>query len=200
MRDPDRRGAIIALLLLTLASPGWADDRISSDRDAATAADRHRFESLFTGWVASQRRRAPRAVIAPAEAASGTVSAGERITSGFGMRVNPLLHRTMLHAGADIAAPLGTPVRATAQGVVDRAGWVGGYGLYVEIDHGGGVQTRYGHMSRLNVFARQRVAKGEVIGFVGSTGRSTGNHLHYEIRRDGAAVNPLSYMEQVRMP
>ena len=98
------------------------------------------------------------------------------------------------HKGVDLAGPVGTPVRATADGTIGRADWFSSYGLYVAIEHGGNLETRYGHMSRLNVAAGQRVRKGDVIGFIGSTGRSTGPHLHYEVRVAGAAVNPSPYM------
>lgn len=116
---------------------------------------------------------------------------GASLTSSFGMRRHPLLGGFRAHGGVDLAAPTGTPIVAPSDGVVGTADWRGGYGLAVTLEHGGGVQTRYGHMSRLNVAPGQRVRKGEVIGFVGSTGRSTGPHLHYELRVNGQAVNPL---------
>lgn len=100
-----------------------------------------------------------------------------------------------MHAGVDLAAPVGTPVHATADGVVGKAEWFGGYGLFVALEHGASLETRYGHMSRLNVAAGQQVHKGDIVGYVGTTGRSTGPHLHYEVRVDGAAVNPLAYMQ-----
>lgn len=113
------------------------------------------------------------------------------LTSGFGMRLNPLGGGFRMHSGIDLAAPAGTPVVASGGGTVRAANWRGGYGLFVEIDHGGGLQSRYGHMSRLNVFPGQHLKGGEVIGFVGSTGNSTGPHLHYETLEAGRAVNPL---------
>lgn len=113
------------------------------------------------------------------------------ITSGFGMRYHPILRTVRAHAGVDLAAPIGTPVLATQNGVVRVASNVGGYGLLVNLDHGGGLETRYGHLSKLRVVPGQRVRKGEVVGYVGSTGRSTGPHLHYEVRSGGQAVNPL---------
>lgn len=119
---------------------------------------------------------------------------GFTMTSGFGMRLHPLLGGRRPHLGIDLAARAGAPVFATADGIVSLAGWRGGYGLSVALEHGRGTQTRYGHMSRLNVANGQRVRKGDVIGFVGSTGRSTGPHLHYETRVNGQAVNPLPYI------
>ncbi|MFA7587566.1 MAG: M23 family metallopeptidase, partial [Novosphingobium sp.] len=89
----------------------------------------------------------------------------------------------------------GTPVYAPADGTVSKAEWFSGYGLYIALEHGGDLQTRYGHLSRLNVADGQQVRKGDLIGYVGSTGRSTGPHLHYEVRVAGEAVNPLPYMQ-----
>jgi murein DD-endopeptidase MepM/ murein hydrolase activator NlpD len=114
-----------------------------------------------------------------------------RLTSGFGMRAHPIRGGVRAHSGVDLAAPYGSPIVATGDGVVGAAGWSGGYGLLVAISHGDGVQTRYGHMSRLNVSAGQEVRRGDVIGFVGSTGQSTGPHVHYEVRVDGVATDPL---------
>lgn len=112
------------------------------------------------------------------------------VTSGFGPRMHPISGERRAHMGVDLAAREGSPVRATATGHVSTAGWAGGYGLLVTIEHGTGWQTRYGHMSRLNVRQGQKVAAGEVIGFVGSTGNSTGPHVHYETRRNGRAMVP----------
>jgi murein DD-endopeptidase MepM/ murein hydrolase activator NlpD len=106
------------------------------------------------------------------------------------MRRHPLLGILRAHDGVELAAPMGSPVIATADGVVSTAAWAGGYGLLVAVEHGRGRQTRYAHLSRLNVAVGQRVRHGEVIGFVGSTGRSTGPHLHYETRVNGRAINP----------
>jgi murein DD-endopeptidase MepM/ murein hydrolase activator NlpD len=122
---------------------------------------------------------------------SGMPLAGAALTSGFGMREHPLLGGLRAHYGVDLAAPAGAPIMATQDGVVSLANWAGGYGLAVALDHGGGLETRYGHMSRLNVVPGQRVHQGDVIGYVGSTGLSTGPHLHYEVRINGQPVNPL---------
>lgn len=123
---------------------------------------------------------------------SGMPVTSAYLSSRYGMRMHPTLGTLRAHSGVDLAAPTGTPIRATSDGVVREADWRGGYGLLVELDHGGGMQTRYGHMSRLNVAAGQAVRKGDVIGYVGSTGRSTGPHVHYEMRFNGQAMNPLS--------
>ena len=106
------------------------------------------------------------------------------------MRVHPVLGGRRAHKGIDLAAATGTPIRASADGVVEKAEWFGGYGLFVQLDHGGAMETRYGHMSRVAVAEGQQVRKGDVIGYVGSTGRSTGPHLHYEVHVDNRPVNP----------
>jgi len=99
-----------------------------------------------------------------------------------------------MHEGIDIAAPTGTPIRAAAGGTVISAGWLGGYGNLTVIDHGGGVSTAYGHQSAFAVGGGQAVAQGQVIGYVGSTGHSTGPHLHFEVRINGSAVDPMGYL------
>lgn len=123
----------------------------------------------------------------------GLPLAAARLSSVFGWRNDPFRGGSRRHAGIDLAASAGSPVIATSDGVISMAGWDGGYGLLVSIAHGGGVQTRYGHLSRLNVAVGQAVARGDVIGFVGSTGRSTGPHVHYEVRVNGVAIDPLSH-------
>jgi murein DD-endopeptidase MepM/ murein hydrolase activator NlpD len=119
---------------------------------------------------------------------------GASLTSGFGMRTHPVLGGRRGHKGVDLAMPTGTPVYATADGVISKADWFSSYGLYISIEHGGKIQTRFGHLSRLSVASGQSVKKGDLIGYVGSTGRSTGPHLHYEVRIAGVAVNPIPYM------
>jgi murein DD-endopeptidase MepM/ murein hydrolase activator NlpD len=116
------------------------------------------------------------------------------LSSGFGVRSDPFLGRPAMHSGLDFRSETGDPVRATANGTVESAGWHGGYGNMVEIDHGNGFSTRYGHMSKIEVKAGQQVKIGQIIGRVGSTGRSTGPHLHYETRIDGDAVDPQKFL------
>ena len=115
-----------------------------------------------------------------------------RITSGFGLRRHPILGYTRMHAGIDFAAGYGSPIYATSDGVVQFAGWHGGHGNFVKLGHGNGLATGYGHMSRIAVSPGLRVRRGQVIGYVGSTGLSTGAHLHYEMYRNGVPVNPGS--------
>jgi murein DD-endopeptidase MepM/ murein hydrolase activator NlpD len=116
------------------------------------------------------------------------------ITSGFGARLDPFLGRPALHTGVDFRAISGSPARATAGGTVIIAGEAGGYGNMVEIDHGNGITTRYGHLSEIDVTVGQVVAKDAIIGHTGSTGRSTGPHLHYEVRVDGAPIDPMTFI------
>jgi len=119
---------------------------------------------------------------------------GGLFTSGFGVRRDPVNGRAAFHAGLDIAAPPGRAVHATADGVVVLAGPHGDLGNAVMISHGFGLTTRYGHLSATAVQAGQRVHRGDVLGYVGNTGHSTGYHLHYEVVKDGQAVNPLGYI------
>lgn len=116
------------------------------------------------------------------------------VTSGFGPRNSPFTGRVQSHKGLDIAAPMGTPIHAPARGVVTAAGSDGAYGLCVDIDHGGGITTKYGHMQKFVVRAGQVVERGELIGHVGRTGRATGPHLHYEVRLSGVPTNPYAYI------
>ena len=116
------------------------------------------------------------------------------VTSPFGNRTSPFSGILKFHEGMDIAAQTGTPVVAPADGVIIKAGFSTGYGNMVEISHGYGLRTIFGHNSRLNVKAGQRVRRGDVISYVGDTGSSTGPHLHYEVRVNGLPVNPVKYM------
>ncbi|HTC01709.1 MAG TPA: M23 family metallopeptidase [Ferruginibacter sp.] len=117
-----------------------------------------------------------------------------RIASGFGMRIDPVYGTPKMHKGLDFAAPQGTPIYATANGTVAVAGFTdGGYGNHVEINHGYGYETIYGHMVKVKVHSGEHVTRGEVIGWVGSTGKSTGPHCHYEIHVNGEAVDPVYF-------
>jgi murein DD-endopeptidase MepM/ murein hydrolase activator NlpD len=119
---------------------------------------------------------------------------GKEITSPFGNRRDPFLGRLALHSGIDFRFAPGEKVRPTAPGKVVTAGWTGGYGNMVEIDHGNGISTRYGHMSQILVKVGDTVDRDDVVGLAGSTGRSTGTHLHYEVREDGRAIDPMYFM------
>ncbi|MEP3422424.1 MAG: M23 family metallopeptidase [Erythrobacter sp.] len=178
--------------------------------DEALVSGDERFRELFATWSALDNGVPQSPGTAPAIVERPTISVpsrmpleGARLSSGYGMRNHPVLRQRRRHNGVDLAAPTGTPVYATADGLVGRADWFSSYGLYISIDHGAELETRYAHLSRLAVAAGERVKKGDLIGYVGSTGRSTGPHLHYEVRVDGVAVNPIPYMveteEQTRM-
>ena len=115
-----------------------------------------------------------------------------RITSGFGRRVHPILRFSRMHNGIDFGASWGTPIHAAADGQVTKAGWAGGYGRQVRITHGEGMATSYSHMSRMVVEPGTFVRQGQLIGYVGSSGLSTGPHLHYEVLRGGTPVDPMT--------
>jgi murein DD-endopeptidase MepM/ murein hydrolase activator NlpD len=119
-----------------------------------------------------------------------------RVTSSFGEREDPFNGEGAFHAGMDISAPTGTPIRATADGLVDSAETANGYGRQVILDHGHGIRTVYGHMAKMVVLAGQHVTRGQIIGYVGQTGRSTGPHLHYEVRINNVPVNPHKYLRE----
>ena len=116
------------------------------------------------------------------------------VSSGFGYRVHPIYGTRRLHAGLDISGGSGTPIAAAKSGTVLSAGWRGGYGNAVVISHGGGITTLYAQQSRMNVSSGQQVGRGDIVGWVGSTGASTGPHLHFEVRVNGSAVNPRPYL------
>lgn len=128
--------------------------------------------------------------IRPAVAPAGRL----RVSSWFGWRVDPYNGVRRRHDGIDLPGVPGAPVTATAAGVVRIAGWVSGYGNLVEIEHPNGLRTRYGHLAGTEVVPGQRVGRGQVIGELGSTGRSTGPHVHYEIRMNGVPVNPAGFL------
>jgi murein DD-endopeptidase MepM/ murein hydrolase activator NlpD len=155
------------------------------------------FTQLVASWkqldgAASRIGATPRqAVSVP----SITPVQGFRLTSAFGNREHPILGGVRMHEGVDLAVPTGTPIYAPADGLVEMAQRFGSYGNFIKILHGGEMETRYGHLSAYNVTAGEYVHKGDVIGYVGSTGRSTGPHLHYEVRIAGEAVDPTPYMQ-----
>ncbi|RWK61755.1 M23 family metallopeptidase [Mesorhizobium sp.] len=160
--------------LIPLDSSMTFDSKVRELDEALDALDRLKTEA----------RRLPLANPAP----------GRSVTSPFGVRTDPLLGTAALHSGMDFRAPTGMPAKVTAPGVVVKAGWNGGYGRLVEVDHGNGFATRYGHLSKINVTVGKRLNAGDVIGKTGSSGRSTGPHLHYEIRHNGEAIDPLRFL------
>ena len=123
-----------------------------------------------------------------------------RLSSGFGWRVDPMRGTRALHTGIDIPGPLGSPILAAAGGVVHFAGGARGYGNMIEVDHGGGLVTRYAHLSRFLVASGAHVERGQTIAMMGSTGRSTGSHLHFEVRLNGQATGPLGWLTRQPAP
>ena len=151
-----------------------------------------RFRELFVSWRRLEQLERGVSAIPSTQPVRDMAN----FTSGFGVRSDPFRGRAAMHGGVDLAGPVGTPIYATADGIVGRSEYNnGGYGNLVEINHGQGIQTRYGHLSRRIAEAGQRVRRGDLIGLMGSTGRSTGSHLHYEVRIDGRAVNPVPFMQ-----
>ena len=195
--------ALAALAATVSVGPALANSSATADiaaplrsaqveKTTALGGRDEQFRNLFASWQSSATTAAPRAAVS---IPSRMPVEGVRLTSDYGMRWHPVSGGRRAHKGVDLAGPTGTPIHATADGLVAKADWFSSYGLYVQLEHGGNLQTRYGHMSRLNVGAGQRVRKGDIIGYVGSTGRSTGPHLHYEVRIAGEAVNPIPYMQ-----
>ena len=180
-----------------IAAPLRAAEAARNGTTAANTGDED-FQQLFASWKAleggptalssSRSSRVSIPSLVP-------ITANRAMSSSFGLRVHPVLGGMRMHKGIDLPASTGTPIHATADGIVGKANWFGGYGLCVELEHGANMETRYGHMSRIAVAEGQSVRKGDVIGYVGSTGRSTGSHLHYEVRIAGEAVNPIPYMQ-----
>jgi len=149
------------------------------------------FKALFNSWKKLDQLQDGVIAIPSAK----PVKTAE-FTSSFGVRSDPFRGGAAMHPGIDLAGPLGTPIYATADGTVVRAGWnSGGYGNLIEIDHGRGITTRFGHLSAILVHPGDHITRGQQIARMGSTGRSTGSHLHYEVRIDGRPVNPIPFMK-----
>jgi len=172
-----------------LAARHQVELRALPERELARVAG-----AAHNGFAAEVRERRP---VSPASAgAPGALSwpVTGQITSPFGWRRSPFGGSPEFHQGLDIAANMGTTIIAPASGTVISAGWYGGYGNYVLIDHGGGMATGYGHLSQIFVSVGQQIQKGQAIGAVGSTGASTGPHLHFEVRINGKPVDPAAYL------
>ncbi|MEM6585473.1 MAG: M23 family metallopeptidase, partial [Pseudomonadota bacterium] len=204
---PKALTGLMAAFAVSAAAPALANTSTSTAADVtkpveeaqeeALAKGDPSFRELFASWSALDTAgpdpfasdvttSAPIPITVPSR---NPLDVG-RLSSAYGMRVHPVLGRRKRHKGIDLAAPTGTPVYATADGSVSRADRSRTYGLVIYLDHGADLETRYAHLSRMVVADGQDVKKGDVIGYVGSTGRSTGPHLHYEVRVDGVAVNP----------
>lgn len=163
-------------------------------------ADRKRLEEALNEYektsqeIGSQIRKSQRGDGVRLGTGNMTWPGKGRLSSRFGYRYHPVLRRRKLHNGLDIAVPTGSPVYAADSGVVLVSGWRGGYGYYVAIDHGNGVSTAYGHNSRLLVQAGETVIRGQKIALAGSTGLSTGPHIHFEVRLNGQPTDPMPYL------
>ena len=165
----------------------------SAGAPVTTSDGDRQFEQLFASWERMDKVSAGVATTS-VSVPSAMPLTDARLSSGYGMRNHPVLGGRRGHKGVDLAAPTGTPVYATADGFVSKADWFSSYGKYISIEHGASLQTRFAHLSDMVVSAGDKVKKGDLIGYVGSTGRSTGPHLHYEVRVDGVAVDPSPYM------
>ncbi len=199
--------AIVAAFLAMGASPAVAQTeaasaqisgqvhKITEGAQSPLGKGDEEFSQLFASWKSLDRGDG---IVSPAQSSMSIPSrmplAQMMLTSGYGMRNHPVLGVRRNHKGIDLAAPTGTPVYATADGIVGRAERFGSYGNYIQIEHGGEMETRFAHLSGYAVSAGDRVRKGDLIGYVGTTGRSTGPHLHYEVRVAGEAVDPTPYM------
>jgi murein DD-endopeptidase MepM/ murein hydrolase activator NlpD len=205
--------AIVAAgIAATIVAPVQAQDNAAAtqltsaqitgviEAPVATGSGDAEFSELFASWQQADAGRVSAStgfVTAPTQRVSVPSRIpldAARMSSDYGMRSHPVLGGRRRHSGVDLAAPTGTPVYAPADGLVSRADAWGSYGNYVALEHGGDLQTRFGHLSGFAVSAGERVTKGQLIGYVGSTGRSTGPHLHYEVRVAGEAVDPRPYM------
>lgn len=173
-----------------LAAEGIGGPFIPIGVDAQAGGFESRIAELQESLLARDRLRRTTIAIPFERPVSGDVA----VTSNFGVRSDPFTRRPAFHAGIDFRARAGEPVYATAAGRIASAGRAGGYGKLVEIDHGNGLTTRFAHLSSIAVAEGADVAAGELIGHAGSTGRSTGPHLHYETRLDGRAVDPWRFL------
>lgn len=187
-----------SLTLLTAGNAGAATTAATATVVAGTTSEAEladvqasqQFRSLFLTWKKLDAVEQPAIAVPSLQPVDNLV-----YSSSFGVRSDPFHGNARMHAGVDIPGPSGTPIYATADGQVGRAQRAGAYGNLVELEHGKGIQTRYGHLSKILVTAGDRVRRGQLIALMGSTGRSTGSHLHYEVRMAGGAVNPIPFMQ-----
>jgi len=191
MPVPPALRSTLALGLLCIApSADAAEQALLPTGDSETVRER------MTGWTAPP----PRPVLAPPQPARTTPAPLPRLSSGFGTRVDPINGSHRVHTGLDMPGRAGTPILAAAVGTISFAGRAGGYGQMVEIDHGNGLKTRYAHLSQILVRPGDTVSLQQTIALMGSTGRSTGNHLHFEVRVNGRATDPRGWFGSVPAP
>jgi len=203
--DAGKRFVTRLTALVIFSSVAWSANAVAKDYEFPLEAFQNKsdetvitplgeadpaFREIFNNWSGPAK-----SVEAKVSIPSLKPVRNYRLTSNYGYRSDPFRGSRRRHNGIDMAGPTGTPIYATADGIVGRAQWVSGYGKYIEINHGNGIQTRYGHLSSIKVTANGRVKAGDLIGLMGSTGRSTGPHLHYEVRIAGKPVNPIPFMQ-----
>nr|WP_284126276.1 M23 family metallopeptidase [Parerythrobacter aestuarii] len=164
------------------------------ETDSPLGKGDEQFQELFAKWEQLDLDTGSKPIQVAVSIPSRMPLEDATLTSSYGMRNHPVLGGRRAHKGVDLAAPTGTPVYATADGLVQMAQWFSSYGKFIKIGHGNDLETRFAHLSRIVVEKGAMVKKGDLIGYVGSTGRSTGPHLHYEVRIGGVAVNPIPYM------
>jgi murein DD-endopeptidase MepM/ murein hydrolase activator NlpD len=179
--EPVTAGAVAASI--EPVAPGTQTTRSNAAADP-------QFRALFNSWRRLDQLQQGMVSIPSAKPVDAVT-----FTSGFGVRSDPFGRGAAMHAGVDIPGPFASQIYATADGIVSRAGWVGGYGNMVELNHGRGIQTRYGHLSSILVAPGTKIKRGQLIALMGSTGRSTGTHLHYEVRVEGSAINPIPFLQ-----
>jgi murein DD-endopeptidase MepM/ murein hydrolase activator NlpD len=184
--SPDRLGGA------AMTGMGGPYEPVSADAVAPAQVGQAdpQFRALFNSWKRLDQLQTGIVAIPSMKPVDTLV-----FTSNFGIRTDPFRGGRAMHAGVDIPGAYATPIYATADAIVGRTGWAGGYGNLVELEHGKGIQTRYGHLSSILVTPGMRVKRGQMIALMGSTGRSTGTHLHYEVRIDGQAINPVPFLQ-----
>ncbi len=184
-----------ALLAEAQAEKAGYEQRTSSlEEESSAITELLRVRAAEQAARDAEARRQAQRVFRAGTGVLGYPVASPTITSGYGYRTHPIFGGRRLHAGMDLRAPTGTPILAAAAGTVVAAGYRGGYGNAVVIDHGGSLATLYAHQSRLAVSAGEQVARGQVVGAAGTTGNSTGPHLHFEVRVEGTPVDPANYL------
>lgn len=176
LKNPKRRNNALWWAIWDYNHATWYVEDVLNNAESFAAQEQSTPVANSEGWVSPLAEKAP-------------------ITSEFGMRNHPVDRQVKQHNGVDVGIAEGTPVHAAQKGLVTRAGWAGGYGYMVEIDHGSGVTTRYAHLSEINVQIGQQVEKGEQVAQSGNTGKSTGAHLHFEVRKHGVPQNPVAYLK-----
>ena len=181
---PPALRSTLALGLFCIAGSASA-----AEQAVLPAGDSDALRERMAEWSAPP----PAPILAPPPSIQSTRVSLPRLSSGFGTRIDPINGSHRAHSGLDMPGRVGTPILAAAPGTIAFAGRAGGYGQMVEIDHGGGLKTRYAHLSRILVRPGDAVSLQQTIALMGSTGRSTGNHLHFEVRMNGRATNPLGW-------